>query len=72
MHAANQLLVVDLLAALEAGREPLSSGHDARAALEMIMAVYWSHLGAQRVPLPLTERDHPLLRWERGASEAGR
>jgi predicted dehydrogenase len=65
MHAANQLLVVDLLAALEAGREPLSSGHDARAALEMIMAVYWSHLRAQRVPLPLAERDHPLLRWGR-------
>ena len=64
MHAANQLLVVDLLAALEAGREPLSSGHDARAALEMIMAVYWSHLRAQRVPLPLAERDHPLLHWQ--------
>jgi predicted dehydrogenase len=72
MHAANQLLVVDLLAALEAGREPLSSGHDARAALEMIMAVYWSHLRAQRVSLPLAERAHPLLCWERDASGGGR
>ena len=69
MHAANQLLVVDLLAALEAGREPLSSGHDARAALEMIMAVYWSHLRAQRVPLPLAERDHPLLHWQARAGD---
>ena len=77
MHAANQLIVVDLLAALEAGREPLSSGHDARAALEMIMAVYWSHIRAQRVPLPLAERGHPLRtgtrasgRWT-GASRTG-
>ncbi|HEX2517074.1 MAG TPA: Gfo/Idh/MocA family oxidoreductase [Chloroflexota bacterium] len=69
MHAANQLLVVDLLAALEAGREPLSSGHDARAALEMIMAVYWSHLRAQRVPLPLAERAHPLLHWQTRAGD---
>jgi predicted dehydrogenase len=69
MHPANQLLVVDLLAALEAGREPLSSGHDARAALEMIMAVYWSHMGAQRVPLPFAERAHPLQLWARRAEE---
>jgi predicted dehydrogenase len=69
MQAANQLLVVDLLAALEEGREPLSSGHDARAALEMIMAVYWSHMRAQRVPLPLAERAHPLQHWDRSAAD---
>ena len=69
MHRREPLLVVDLLAALEAGREPLSSGHDARAALEMIMAVYWSHLRAQRVPLPLAERDHPLLHWQARAGD---
>lgn len=63
MHAANQIIAADLLAALEEGREPLSSGHDARAALEMIMAVYESHVRADRVMLPLPERDHPLARW---------
>jgi hypothetical protein len=61
MHRANQLLVCDLLAAVEADRVPLSSGHDARAALEMILAVYESHI--DRVPRPLAERSHPLSRW---------
>jgi predicted dehydrogenase len=63
MHPANQILAADLLAALEEDRQPLSSGHDARAALEMIMAVYESHIRGQRVALPLAERGHPLARW---------
>lgn len=63
MHPANQLLVCELLAAVENGGSPLSSGHDARAALEMIMAVYESHIRADRVRLPLEERTHPLARW---------
>jgi predicted dehydrogenase len=63
MHRGNQLLVCDLLAAVEADRAPLSSGHDARAALEMIMAVYESHIRGDRVALPLAERSHPLSRW---------
>ncbi|MGH2371397.1 MAG: hypothetical protein ACRDI2_24760, partial [Chloroflexota bacterium] len=67
MHPANQVLVRDLLAAVETGRQPNSSGHDARAALEMIMAVYASHIQGQRVPLPLEERQHPLARWTAGA-----
>ncbi|HEX2035761.1 MAG TPA: Gfo/Idh/MocA family oxidoreductase [Chloroflexota bacterium] len=63
MHAGNQWLVCDLLATLERGGEPLSSAADARAALEMIMAVYESHRTGQRVPLPLERREHPLLNW---------
>jgi predicted dehydrogenase len=63
MRPSNQLLVRDLLAAVETGRQPLSSGHDARAALEMILAVYESHAAGGRVPLPLAERTHPLARW---------
>jgi predicted dehydrogenase len=63
MHPANQLLVRDLLAAVEANRQPYSSGDDARAALEMIMAVYESHMRGDRVRLPLEWRTHPLARW---------
>ena len=63
MHAANQVLAAGVLAAVEEDRQPLSSGHDARAALEMIMAVYESHIRGNRVTLPLAERSHPLSRW---------
>jgi predicted dehydrogenase len=59
---SNQAMVCDLLAAVEEGRASASSGHDARAALEMIMAVYESHLAGRRVALPLAERAHPLTR----------
>jgi predicted dehydrogenase len=63
MHPANQLIVRDLLAAVEQERQPLSSGHDARAALEMIMAVYASRIAGDRVALPLANREHPLEAW---------
>lgn len=59
-HAANQVLVRDLLAAVEEDRTPLASGHDARAALEMILAAYESHLCGERVALPMARRTHPL------------
>lgn len=61
----NQLLVRALLAAVETGDEPISSGHDARAALEMILATYESHIQGGRVALPLERRDHPLASWTR-------
>ena len=38
------------------------AGRDGRAALEMILAVYASHLSGGRVALPLTDRAHPLTR----------
>ena len=59
-HPGNQVLVSDLLAAVEEERPPRSSGHDARAALELIMASYVSHIRQGRVALPLIEREHPL------------
>jgi predicted dehydrogenase len=59
-HPGNQALVRDLLAAVEEDREPHSSGRDARAALEMILAAYESHLRGARAPLPLDRRAHPL------------
>ncbi|MBI3970340.1 MAG: Gfo/Idh/MocA family oxidoreductase [Chloroflexi bacterium] len=70
MHPANQVLVRDLLAAVDEDRPPRSGGHDARAALEMIMAVYESHIEGGRVGLPLEQRTHPLARW--GAADKSR
>jgi predicted dehydrogenase len=61
MHPANQILARSLLAAVEGRGAPLSSGHDGRAALEMIQAVYESHLAGGRVALPLLRRAHPLF-----------
>ncbi len=61
--AANRALVMDLLEAVEEDRPTVADGHDARAALEMILAVYASHLSGQRVSLPLKERAHPLTVW---------
>ena len=63
MHPANQAIVRDLLAAVEQGRQPISSGHDARAALEMVLAAYASHVAGARVALPLQQRQHPLETW---------
>lgn len=60
MHLANQALVRDLLQAVAQERPPVSSIHDARAALEMIMGVYVSHFSGSRVQLPLVAREHPL------------
>jgi predicted dehydrogenase len=59
-HYGNQVLIRDLLAAVEEDRAPAASGHAARAALEMILAVYESHVQGRRVALPLPRRAHPL------------
>lgn len=57
---ANRTIVADLLDAIEQDRHPKSSGFDARWTLEMVMAVYESHLTGARVRLPLKKREHPL------------
>jgi predicted dehydrogenase len=59
---ANQRLVLDLIAAIEEGREPASSGQRGRAALEMVQAVAAAHVAGGRVPLPLVTREHPYAR----------
>ena len=56
----NIWIVKDLIAAVEQDRQPLGSVYDARAALEMILAVYESHRAGGPVELPLKERRHPL------------
>ena len=51
----------DLLAAiLQPKRELACSGANALAAVEMVMAVYQAALKGARVPVPLTDRTHPL------------
>jgi predicted dehydrogenase len=56
----NVWIAKDLLEAIEKDRQPLGSMYDARAALEMILAVYESHRLNRPVTLPLAERRHPL------------
>lgn len=60
-HHSNMLIARDLIQAMEAGRQVIesSSGYDARAALEMIMAVHESQRMKGRVDLPLANRDNP-------------
>jgi predicted dehydrogenase len=53
----------EMVAAIEEGREHVSSGRDGLAVLEAIMAVYASHQAGRPVELPLSERGHPLERW---------
>ena len=57
---ANQLLVQDLMACVGTDREPMASGRECRAVLEMILATYASHLSGSKVVLPLADRAHPL------------
>jgi predicted dehydrogenase len=58
----NRWIAEDLLKAIAEDREPLSSGRDGRAALEMILAVYESWRQGRPVDLPLKNRQHPLAR----------
>ena len=52
----------ELIASIETGSEHPCSGEAGRFNLEMVMAIYTSHLSGQRVSIPLAERAHPLSR----------
>jgi predicted dehydrogenase len=56
----NVWIAQDLLEAIEQDRQPKGSIYDARAALEMILAVYESQRLRTAVALPLQNRRHPL------------
>lgn len=56
-------MMVELVAAVEAHREHVSSGRDALAVLETIMAVYESHRRGAVLALPMQLRSHPLANW---------
>jgi predicted dehydrogenase len=59
-EAANKRAVEGLIRWIETGEESPISIREGRAALEMILAVYASHLRGARAALPLAERKHPL------------
>ena len=61
LSRGNQILVNDLLDAVEQNRDPLSSLQHGLWITEIIQGVYASHLSAgRRVPIPQTLRRHPL------------
>jgi predicted dehydrogenase len=63
--ANHQFPARDLLAAMRENRPPLCSAADGRVTVEMITAVFASHVqGGARVPLPLASREHPLTNWK--------
>lgn len=66
LHLSNVLIVRELLEAIEDERDVtprVCSGRDARAALEMIMAIHESQRLKTRVSFPLTNRHNPYATW---------
>ena len=65
MHHSNSMIVSELVQAVREDREiaNVSSGDDARAALEMIASVHESHRLQSRVELPLRNRENPYATW---------
>ncbi len=61
IHRGNQTLLRELAAAIEQDIEPTASLRDAVLVTEIIQGAYASHFaGGTRLPIPLTERRHPL------------
>ncbi len=58
--ASNKRIVEDLIRAAETGQPSVVGGQEGRGALEMILAVYASHLSGGRATFPLKDRRHPL------------
>jgi predicted dehydrogenase len=56
----NVAIVTDLIESIEKDRQPLGNIYHARAATEMIAAVFESHRLRAPVSLPLKNRDNPL------------
>ena len=59
---ANALMVEDLLAAIETGREPACSERAGRWTVEMTQGMYTSQIERKVVDFPLPDRVHPLER----------
>ncbi|MCA9041995.1 MAG: Gfo/Idh/MocA family oxidoreductase [Planctomycetaceae bacterium] len=58
----NHMAVLDLLRAIKEDTQPVASMYDARAAIEMIVAVFESHRLGTRVEFPLENRENPLTK----------
>ena len=67
MHLSNRMIVTELIDAVGEGRDVVksSSGTDARAALEMIMAAHESHRFGSRITFPMKNRENPYEVWIR-------
>jgi predicted dehydrogenase len=52
--------IKSLIHAIETNTQPVCSGYDGRWAVEMVAAVYQSHLRKARVGFPLADRQNPL------------
>lgn len=59
----NRRLVDDLIVSIETKRRPAVGAHEARTALEMILAPYASQITGNLVSIPLQDRMHPLERF---------
>lgn len=59
----NVAVAKDLLRAIEENRQPLCSVYEARAAIEMIVAIFESQRVGGPIPLPLASRVNPLTRF---------
>lgn len=59
-HNGDVEAVKDLIAAVEQDRKPIADITDARAAMEMIVAVFESQRQGKPVPLPLATREDPF------------
>ena len=55
-------ILQELIKSIETGSEHPCSGEAGRLNLEMVMAMYTSHLTGARVDIPLAQRAHPLER----------
>lgn len=60
LHGGNIAAVKDLIDAIEHDRQPISSVYDARAATQMIAAVFESHRLGSPAAFPLKNRKNPL------------
>ncbi len=61
IHRGNQTLLRELAQAIERDTEPTASLRDAVLVTEIIQGTYTSHFaGGLRLPIPLTNRRHPL------------
>lgn len=58
--AANKRIVEEMIREAEGGPPGSANGYEGRATLEMILAVYASHLSGARAAFPLKDRKHPL------------
>ena len=58
--AANTIMIMDLLEAVEQNREPVCGARDGRWTIEMVTGIYQSQLSGGRVAFPLRDRRQPL------------